>query len=259
MVGWDGVGYTFDNYNRDPRRLSALLDRGLARFHQNPPRQVSIPAEYMQAAAPHRPPASVSVIRVFTRIRPLPAGEPPEFTWLGRDHMWIFADEVRQMLAASENNNQPFPMPRTLLARLVVFHIIDNTRGQVVPWKPQDVSKADFTMRAIRNASGRRTFTFRGDFAKRGRTDFFTNRGHEGHIEGELDVGIKTEKIVRFRAYGEAQAWAEAPTFRPTNPPRGRYPLVIAMVEANDALGQCAAPEVAETGSYYEHIQLPLP
>ena len=258
VVGWDGVGYAFDNYNRDAGRLNVLLDRGLAQFRQHPPQPVTIPADFAQASAPHTPPSGASVVRVFTRIRLLPAGQSGQFTFVGREHMWIYPDEVRALLAASENNTGPFAMPRTLVARLVLFHIVDNTRGQVVPWRPQDVSKAAFTARSLRTANGRRTFSFSGDFAKRGATNFFTDRGHEGHIEGEFDVEIATQKITRFRAYAEAQSWAEAPTERPGNPPRGRYPLVIGMIEANDALAQCAPPEPSEAGDYYARPSLPL-
>jgi len=258
VVGWDGAGFAFDNYNRDAGRLNVLLDRGLAQFRRHAPRLFTIPADYAQAAAPHAPPTDVSVVRIFTRIRPFPAGQSSQSTFVGREHMWIYPDEVRAMLAASEDNERPFAMPRTLVARLVLFHIVDNTRGQVMPWRPQDVSKADFTARATHTANGRRTFSFSGDFAKRGATNFFTDRGHEGHIDGEFDVDIATQKITRLRAYGKAQSWAVASAERPTNPPRGRYPLVIGMIEANDTLAQCAPPEASEAGDYYARPPLPL-
>lgn len=258
VIGWDGVGYAADNYNRDPRRLEMLLDRGLTRFRQTPPQPVTIPESYKAASKPPAPPEGVSIIRVFTRVRPLPEGEPEQFTWLGREHMWIYPSEVREMLANTKVGAAAVAMPRTLVARLVLFHIIDNTRGQVLPWRPQDVTKADFSMRATGETGELRTFSFVGDFAKRGTTGFFTDRGHEGHIDGEFSVDMKTNEILKFRAYCEAQAWAEAPHDRPGNPPKGRYPLVIAMIEADDELATCAPPEASFTGDYYRNVQLSL-
>ena len=257
VVGADGTGYAFDNYNRDPRRFLVLLDRGLAGFRQRPPRPVTITAAEARACAVPPLPAGVSVVRVFTRVRPLPAGEPPEYNFVGREQMWIFPEEVRELLAASERGDGPFPLPRTLAARIVLFHVVDNTRGQPYPWRPQEVRRATFTARVTRRPEGRRAFSFTGDYAKQGSTPFFTDRGHEGRMEGEFELDPKTAKIVRFRAYGEGQAWAKAPYARPGNPPPGRYPLVIAIIDANDALSTACPPEPSETGEYYRRPPLP--
>jgi hypothetical protein len=193
----------------------------------------------------------VSVVRVFARVKPLPAGEERMNNHVGREHMWIFPDEVREMLAASRQLNQDFAMPRNLVARLVVFHIIDNVRGQVIPWRPADVTKANFTARAVKKADGNRTFTFQGEFAKRGSIQAYPERGHEGTIAGEFDVDVKTVKITRFRAYSEGEAWATSRYNWPSNPPKGRYPLVLALVDADDKLAKVVPPESAATGAYY--------
>src|SRR6185436_13099079 len=99
---------------------------------------------------------------------------------------------------------QPVPMPRTLVARLVVFHLVDNVRGQVWPWRPQDVSRATFTARVVRANGNVRTFSFTGDFAKRdAHPPQWNDRGQEGRVEGEFDVDVPGAKIVRFRGYAE--------------------------------------------------------
>src|SRR5437764_10454498 len=67
VIGADGTGYAADNYNRDARRLLALMDRGLAAFHQRPPARVTITDEAIHAAEPHGPDPSISVVQVFTR------------------------------------------------------------------------------------------------------------------------------------------------------------------------------------------------
>lgn len=251
VLGADGTGYVCDNYNRDPRRLNTLLDIGLARFRLSPPRPVRISPEEIRAASPPEPPPGVSVVSVFARIRPLPAGEPSEFNWVGREQMWIFPDDVRELLAASDNRDGPFALPQALATRIVLFHVLDNTRGEPVPWQPRDVRRATFSMRVTGRADGRRAFAFSGDYAKRGATPFFTDRGHEGHMEGEFEIDTSSRKTTRFRAYSEGQAWGDAPYWRPGNPPRGRYPLVIAMIEANDALAASCPPQAAESGGYY--------
>src|SRR5207253_384039 len=142
-------------------------------------------------------------------------------------------------------------MPRSLSGRIVLFHVIDNIRGQVVPWRPQDVATCDFEMKKL---SANRFF-FHGRFLKRGATAFFTDRGHEGSIDGELTIDPSSAKVTRFRAYSDGIAWGKAPYFRPDVPPSGRYPLVIAMQEVRDT-SKCVEPAFAGMGAGYHWPRL---
>lgn len=255
ILGGDGQAYLWDNY---PPRLSQFLDRGLAAFRQNRPERVEIGDELVRAAAPQAPPDGTSVLRLFTRIRPLPEGANPMNALLGRDYMWVLRDEVQAILAASERANS-FAMPRTFVGRLVTFHLVDNVRGQVWPWRPQDISRASFIARTVRTEGKVRTFAFNGSFAKRSSNPpAWQDRGLEGTVEGEFDVDMATARIVRFRAHAGSQSWSDARHERNFPPPSGRYPLVTAMVEANDDLAKHVAPEQAITGQHYLRPFMPL-
>lgn len=237
VVGWDGTPYAQDNYNRDSGRFSMLLDRGMAAFRRQPPSGHAPSGDFTDACKLSALPSDVSVVAVYARIKPLPAGADAPNANVGRDYMWIYDDEAKAILSSGQ-------MPRTLAARIVLFHIIDNVRGQVVPWQPQDVRTCDFDMTKL---SGNR-FSFHGKFLKQGTTAFFTDRGHEGTIDGEMTIDPKISKVTRFRAYASGVAWGKAPRFRPDVPPAGRYPLVIAMQEVKDT-SKCVAPAYAAGGT----------
>ncbi len=248
VIAADGTGIFWDNYIP---RLREALDRGLARYRQSPSRRAEISNELLRDAAPQSPPPGTSVVRLFTRIRPVPAGAHSHNNNLGRDYMWVLADEVREMLSAAEGG-QPFDMPRTLVARLVTFHLVDNVRGQVWPYRPGDVSRARFTARPTGSDGQVRRFTFTGDYAKRSSNPpHWTDRGQEGRVEGEFEIDATSAKIVRFRALVESQAWDQSDQPRNFPPPPGRYTLLTAITEANDELAQQITPEPAGSGQYY--------
>jgi hypothetical protein len=242
VVGWDGTAYAFDNYNRDSRRFSILLDRGIAGFKRTPPAgHARADTSFTEVCKISPLPSDVSVIGVFARIRPLPSGADAQNSRLGRDTMWIYDDEAREILRSET-------MPRTLAARIVLFHILDNVRGQVVPWQPRDVRQCDFSLKKLEPNQ----FAFHGKFLKQGSTAFFSDRGHEGAIDGALTIDPKTSKVTRFRAYSAGVAWGKAPYARPDVPPAGRYPLVIGMKEVVDA-SKCVLPAGAGAGDGYRH------
>jgi len=248
VIAADGTGIFWDNYIP---RIGEAVDRGLARYRQSPSRRAEISPQLLRDAAPLPPPPGTSVVRLFTRIRPVPEGAHPHNSNLGRDYMWVLADEVREMLDAGRGG-QPFEMPRTLVARLVTFHLVDNVRGQVWAYRPGDVSRARFTARPVGSDGQVRRFTFTGEYAKRSSNPpHWTDRGQEGRVEGEFELDAERGKIVRFRALVESQAWDQSEQPRNFPPPSGRYPLLTAITEANDELSQQITPEPAGTGQYY--------
>src|SRR5437868_5918567 len=130
----DGTAYGWFN-DRDVPEVTAFMNRALARFRAHPPPAVEIPAAD-RVASISTPDPTTSIVRVFTRIRPLPEGADSLNAGVGRDHLWIYADEVREMLAAGAGE---FPLPRALAARIARFHLVDNVRGEPEMWEPDQV------------------------------------------------------------------------------------------------------------------------
>jgi hypothetical protein len=205
------------------------------------------------AAAPFAktPDPTTSVVRVFSRIRPLPEGAHVLNTSVGRDHLWIYADEVRQMLAASaEDRETPFPLPPSLAARMTRFHLIDNVRGEPDMWEANQIKQADFTLRRVADTNTTRTFAFTGTFAQELPNG---ERGQHGTIEGEFTAYKESAMITHFRAYSGGEAWG-ASTYTQHAPP-GRFPLVMAMVETDDAVSRIVPPQALAWSVNYHDPQ----
>src|SRR5436309_3699562 len=171
----DGTSYGWLN-DRSIENLNALLDRALREFRSRPESEASAEPEAPSPWRSRSPDPSTAVIRVFSRIRPLPRGAAPLNRSVGRDHLWIYEDEARAMLAAPAGG-EAFELPETLAARMVRFHLIDNVRGEPDFWKPAEVRKARFVARAAGEEGTVRRFTFSGEF---GQSLEDGSRGQEG-------------------------------------------------------------------------------
>jgi hypothetical protein len=194
---------------------------------------------------------------IFSRCLPVPPGAHFLNNGVGRDHMWLFANEVRQIIAATDRSRTLQPMNRSLVARMTRFQLLDNVRGMADCFRADEVRRADFEMHVVREQGHVRTIAFMGAFAATkdfpGDENYVGEIGVEGAIEGEFDIDLATATIDRFRAYAEATAWgANANSW---HQPDGRFPLVIGMVEAQDELAGMVPPmwyDVSE--QYYEFL-----
>lgn len=240
-----GKGYGFNN-NRTVERVNWFMDNALKKMKADPPQVVEIPQLEVDAPFARSPGDGTSVLRIFTRIRPVPAGAHKSNNSVARDHIWIYKNEVQELQeAAKVAGGKSFPLPKTVAGRLVRFHFVDNIRGEPNFWRPAEVQKANFTCTFVRTSSTSTLYKLSGTFAMRTADNA---RGMEGKIEGNVVVTNKAQMIVQ--AYGEGSAWG-AGTYTP-NPPAGKFPMVFAIVTADDAVSRVVTPQAATWAGEYE-------
>ncbi|MBA3727088.1 MAG: hypothetical protein H0W86_11750, partial [Armatimonadetes bacterium] len=156
---------------------------------------------------------------------------------VGRDHLWIIGSDVKAIIAAGVSGNG-FKMPDALAGRILRYHLIDNVRGEPDMWLPGQVKKADFTMKPLGKSKGKLLYSFKGAFTQKLSDG---TRGLDGTIRGEMDLDAANNRVIRFRAYAEAQAWGDSKFTKLA--PSGKFPLVVAMVEATDKIALNVPPE----------------
>lgn len=220
VLGADGSDYGFNN-NRSVERVLGLMDRGLAAFKERPPAKVEI--DPAQGRYGFVRPDGVKALRVFARVRPIPAGCDPANENVARDHLWIPAEELKSLRDGK--------FPDSLAMRLCRFHLVDNVRGEPNHWRQDEVVKRDFKVAA----DGTLTGSFSMVTADGG-------RGIEGSFTGRLVAE-------GFRAFATATAWG-AGTYTPS-PPEGKFPMVFAFVVADDEYSRAVAPQAAFYGREY--------
>ncbi|MGI8922711.1 MAG: hypothetical protein ACR2HJ_01500 [Fimbriimonadales bacterium] len=235
-VAADGTAYGFENV-RDAKVVIRMLTEARDAFHAHPPIQLAISTEGSEGVFSRSPDPTVSVVRVYTRVRPVPLAANSLNKSVGRDHLWIIGSDVKAIIAAGANGSG-FKMPDALAGRIVRYHLVDNVRGEPDMWLAGQVKRADFTMKPLGKSKGKLLYSFRGAFTQKLSDG---SRGLGGTIRGEMDLDAANNRVIRFRAYAEAQAWGDS-KFTKWAPP-GKFPMVIAMIESTDNIAMNVPPE----------------
>lgn len=134
----------------DADAVLETLERGLAAWESLPDAERWLP-EGADIAPAHRWEQSYPTDGlVLTRIaRDLPPDADPKSAPLrpsNRDHAWFSAEEARSFLpdgpAAELAVGDFHELPAPLVRRLAQFHLVDNVRGQTLPFAPEEVHEA---------------------------------------------------------------------------------------------------------------------
>ncbi len=219
-----GTLLAFTN-NRGAQRVQRMLQTALQK-HQ-PVKVAAITKGLPDARYNPQPPEGGLVVRVTSKI--LSGYEEPENefrrifqTSLGRDNLWIRADEHTKLAKGQ--------LPKSLLKRLARYHLVDNTRGEPTMWRENEIEKLEGK---IINGQLRATVqlkTAKGD------------RGYHTQLLGKLE--IKNGRVTRLDLVAKGQFWGEGTYTR--NAPKGKFPLAIAFTLAD---GKDAADNIPPQGS----------
>jgi hypothetical protein len=125
----------------------AMMERGLAAWKELPDGQKHLPADV--ALAPrhrweHSYPEGGLVLERYARD--LPADGDPQALrsrrW-NKDFVWFSRSEARSWLPPEPEVGAQHVLPAALAQRLARLHLVDNVRGQTLPYAPQEIRKAE--------------------------------------------------------------------------------------------------------------------
>lgn len=233
----DGQAFGFNN-NRSADRVDAFMSAGLKAWQGSPRKPVDISAARPDAKVPR----GVAVVRVFSRISPLPEKCGELNKSVGRDHLWIYPEEAAA-LWQSASANSPV-LPASLTRRVVRFHLVDNVRGEPDFWRVEEVRSSHWLATARKKGTAIQ-INFSGSFSM---STASQSRGLEGRLEGVIDMD-QDGQITGCMAYGESQAWG-AGTYTPS-PPAGKFPLLFGMKMVSDEASRVVPPQGLLWGSEY--------
>lgn len=227
---------------RSVHRLRAMLEAAVKDFR---PSSGPVPAGLDKASLityPTLPPGTV-VLRSWSRVKPLPEGAHEMNTMVGRDFLWVRADEVAALAAER--------FPETLARRLVLGNLRDNVRGMPRTFGPEAIESVAFTARKTPQGirlGGR----FRVEGPASSKQPEGEQMGVEGSIEGLLVLG-EGGTPASWWIYADLTCWGAYPNT--PNTPEGRYPLKVGLVlaEAGDRLAM-TLPPLAATGDVARYL-----
>ena len=225
--------------HQDPDVMRSVVNQGLKAFKQLPaeerkPGALKVAAPAKVDAAYHRaPPKDGVIVNVFTRILDKKEGELcagtcafPGGDKAARDHLWLFADEWKT-LVANDKIGDTRPLPERLAYRLARFHLVDNTRGEPPAWSRQDLRTHDLKMTLLRVDRGLRSYRLEGSLLLSTSADAAkAERGYDVRLLGYVDHDARRGAITRFDIVAVGEHWGQGTFTRGARP--GRTPLGVA-------------------------------
>lgn len=237
------------NNNRDPQRMTKMLQDSLRRFQSLPsaeraPGAVQVPSlppeardkRYVRALTSDIIPAKVHtrVLRKNSQGEYTACGHPGTDTetyrhrgfGIANDHLWLKKTELEQLVKlAREKPGQK--LPDLVAMRIARFHLVDNTRGEPPHWRREEVRKLEFRISPMPGTSNRNSFRIAGEFHLETKDG---NRGYEGEIDGYLSPQDKSGDL-GFHLVAIGDHWGEGTYTRGARP--GKNPLAVVFTSAD--------------------------
>jgi hypothetical protein len=262
----DGEPLEFKNAGTDVQATRDQLKRALAKFDRLPrvrtaPGAVVVPP--MGRPDPNysrTPPAGGLIVRVHGRILDqTPAGglvkgtcSMPGGDKASRDFLWLTREEVRTLAPARAEPGFSYPLSKPIAARLVTFHLLDNTRGEPGYWLPSQVLKSVFTLTVTDVAAdGGIELRLDGDVLMATDPDpAKADRGYEAKVLGKLRYDVLKDQVTRFDIAVLGDHWGQSGHTLTARP--GRTPLGIVLTLADPSNpADLVPPQGAREGDGY--------
>lgn len=242
VCGPDGTAYGFTN-DHHPEDVLPFIEGALKAYRTRPPKPVIVTAAEKNTPFAIQPAPTTQVLQTFARIPNVPKGCSYLNEGVGRDFVWLYANEAALLAArAQKSRGMTFALPETFARRLARFHLLDNVRGTPDLWEAKDIRQLRIQARTVAQTNGLLTVKFSGPFAMQNGSG---RRGYAGNLEGYLTIDAHTNRVARCRAFADGKAWGVG-TFTPNAPP-GKFRLTIALVDTQDSAARIVPPEEVAT------------
>ncbi len=212
--------------SRDPDRVLATLRRGLAAWSSLPESERHL-AEGVEIDPEHRwedsyPEGGLVLERIARDLVDEGTPECERSARWNRDFAWFTRAEARAWLPADPRPGDERAVPADSARRLVRFHLVDNVRGQTLPYAEDEVREAELLIAVVSRVGSTVELALRGstDAVAAGtwllgenlwepRREFA--RGIATRLRGRATYDLEREAFTRFelvaigRRFGRSQ------------------------------------------------------
>ena len=202
--------------SRDVDKVLKTLDEGFAAWNALDPERMRIP-ESANLDPEHRwedslPEDGLVLERIARELHPRGLASKPHPRW-NRDYVWFDRNE----LAAFAQNADVLFLP-VFAERLARFHLVDNPRGQTIPFAKEELVDAKLSARVVARSGTQVRFVLEGHTRadsdgswKLGQNSWKPKRemphGIECDLLGEATFDLATRRFEAFELVAIAQRW----------------------------------------------------
>ncbi len=144
----------------DADRVLAMMKNGLAEWETTTPEERVLPEGFEMKR--RRWEDSYPEDGLVLRSLNVNLGPDADTTRGNRDHVWFSAEEARGWIGERLELSLEHEVPKTIVDRLAGFHLVDNVRGQTLPFAPADVVGSKITTRIVERSDDLYTFKIYG-------------------------------------------------------------------------------------------------
>lgn len=156
----------------DANTVVRLLRQGLERWHRLPESERWMP-DGMKLAPRHRweqsRPGDGLVLTIVNRDLASHDPDAPKTDRWNRDHAWFTAKEARTWLPDKVTKGARHRLPTPLAERLARCHLVDNVRGQTLPFASAEIERAAIEVAVERIQGDACHVTIEGETSARAR------------------------------------------------------------------------------------------
>ena len=229
----------------DPHVIAEMLEKALRNWKQLD-RSARLQAD-APAKAPEgrfrleaKYPEGGLVLHVFSRDLPRPKGSPgaggDRKAW-NTDFAWFTREEAASLIPRDLVVGSRRTMPERLALRLATRHLVDNVRGQTIPFAPEHVERAELSLTVRKLTSvrvelkidGKTRAVHRGTWQVRGWREpaVEMERGYETELRGRAVWNTEEQRFERFEMVAIGPRWG-ATTYNVRADDLGPAPMGIA-------------------------------
>lgn len=196
--------------SRDIDNVLATLERGLEAWTELPADQKRVP-EGVKLEPQHRwehsyPQGGLVLERIVRELDEHALSGQPLARW-NRDMCWFSKEEVKAMLPSPLRPGSSFDLSE-LARRLARFHLVDNARGQTLPFAESELQRVRLRAEAIAKVGDTIVLALEGETLARAKGPWLLGQ-NLWKPGAELAHGIETKLIGRANVDGKSGAFTD--------------------------------------------------
>jgi hypothetical protein len=251
----DGTPLGYNNAGQDAKVMKEVIQQALLKFDNLPESKRKAGAVKVEDAGrldpkySRSPPADGMILRVYTRILDYKndgycKGTCSQFGGdkAARDHVWITAEELQSLIPAKSTVGFRYPLPAKIAERIIRYHLVDNTRGEPILWRRDEIRAKRLNLKVISQTPEAIELRLEGEALLTNDVDLDkSDRGYEVRLLGSLRYLPGKKAFDRFDLTAVGSHWGEA--FHSGIARSGKSLLGVSFELAGDKPGDKVAPQ----------------
>ena len=137
----------------DPVAVIETIKKGLEKWKDLPTTEKQLPENFSPVTSHRWEDSYPDNGLVLKGAKADLLSDPPRFSERGdrwnMDHIWFSKDESNLWIPKSKNIGTVHNCPKIIKDRLFRFHLVDNVRGQTLPFAPEEIKQANLNVELI--------------------------------------------------------------------------------------------------------------